>query len=86
MKTIAANQLNRTMRDALDELGRTEEPILIDSPPQKFVVLKEEEYRGWRETAYLLSTPSNAQALQEALEEPLDRCEDLRDVLRELDG
>lgn len=61
MKTISAEQLTPEVLDALDELDRTgEEPILMNSRGQKFVVLREEDYRGWHETAYLLSTASNS--------------------------
>ncbi len=87
MKVISAKQLNQEVLDALDELDKTgEEPILISSRGQKFVVMKEENYRGWRETAYLLSSLKNSEVLQKALEEPLDKCRDLEDVLKELDG
>ena len=87
MRTISAQQLGQEVLDALDELHRTgEEPILVDSQGQKFVVVKEEDYRGWRETADLLSYLRNSEVLQQALEEPLDTCRDLDDVLDELDG
>ena len=73
MKTISAEQLTPEVLSALDELDRTgEEPILINSRGQKFVVLKEEDYRGWHETAYLLSSLKNSEVLQKGLEEPLD--------------
>lgn len=52
---------------------------------KKFVILKEEDYRGWVETAYLFSSKKNAQVLQEALDEPLEKCKDLEDVLKDLD-
>ena len=76
MKTISKKQLSREFLNALDESG--EEPLLIDLPGQKFVVLKEEDYRGWCETAHLLSSSKNAKILQEALEEPLYECRDLK--------
>jgi len=86
MREISARQLSQEVLDALDELGRTgEEPVLIDTRGQKFVIIREEDYRGWRETAYLLSSLKNSEVLQQALEEPLDTCRDLDDVLKELD-
>jgi prevent-host-death family protein len=87
MKTIFAKQLTPEVLDALDALDRTgEEPILINSRGRKFVVLKEEDYRGWNETAYLLSSSENSEVLQKALEEPLDKCKDIKDVLKKLDS
>ena len=87
MKTIAVRQLSQEVLDALDELDRTgEEPFLINSRGHKFVVLREEDYRGWRETAHLLYSSKNSEVLQKALEESLDECRDLKDVLEELDS
>ncbi len=48
--------------------------------------ISEEDCRGWRETVYLLSSSKNSEVLQKALEEPLDECRDLKDVLDELDS
>ena len=82
MRTISAQQLSQEVLDALDQLGRTgEEPVLVDSRGQKFVVVREEDYRGWRETAYLFSSLKNSEVLQQGLEEPLDTCRDLDDVV-----
>jgi len=87
MKPIFAEQLNKQVLNALDSLERSgKEPILINSRGQRFVVLKEKDYRGWRETAYLLSSSKNSKILQEAIAEPLEKCRDLKDVLNELEG
>ena len=87
MKTIFAEQLGQEVRRALDDLaGKGEEPILLNSKGQRFVILKEGDYRGWIETAHLLSSPENSQVLQEALTEPLNRCRDVKDILDELES
>lgn len=83
MKTISANQLNQDVLDKLDKTG--EEALLVDSHGHKFVVLKEEDYLGWLETAYLFSSSKNSEILNKALDEPLDECKDYKDVLEELD-
>lgn len=87
MKTVTAKQLNQDVIETLNELDKTGEiAILVDIHGHKFVVLKEEDYKGWRETAYLLSSSKNSEILQKSLEEPLDKCKDLKNVLRELDS
>ena len=87
MKTISEKCLNNEFIDALEDLNRLgEELILIDLHGRKFVILKEEDYRGWRETAYLLSSSKNSEVLQKAIEEPLNKCRNLKDVLDELDS
>ena len=51
---------------------------MIDLHGQKFIVLKEEVYRSWHETDYLLSSTKNTTAaLENALKEPLEECSDL---------
>lgn len=87
MRTISEKQLTAEFVGALRELdNKGKELIRINLSGQKFVVLKEEDYRGWLETAYLLSSSTNAKVLQEAMEAPLEQCKDLRDVLKELDS
>jgi PHD/YefM family antitoxin component YafN of YafNO toxin-antitoxin module len=66
----------------VDESG--EAVVLVNSQGHRFVVMREEDYRGWRETQYLLSTSANARALREAREEPLGDSRDLTDVLDDL--
>lgn len=86
MKTITEKQINHTLLNALKGLSMEEELLQIDVNGQKFVVLKEEDYRGWRETAYLLSSSKNATVLQNAIQEPINECRDLKGVLNELEG
>lgn len=85
MITLSQKQLSGDFVNALDGLSG-HEALIIELKGKKFFVLKEEDYRGWHETAYLLSSSKNAQFLQKAIEEPLNECRDLKDVLRELDS
>ncbi len=82
MKTLVERQLSSDFINALNELvhRKVEEPLLLNVYGQKFVVLREEDYRGWNETAYLLSSSKNAEILRNALDEPLEECKDLSDV------
>ena len=84
MRTIFENQLNQEIIEALNEEGQ--EPLLIELYGKKFVVLRAEEYQGWRETEYLLSSSKNSRILQKSLEEPLEKCKNLEDVLGELES
>jgi len=84
MGTIFENQLNQEIIEALNEKGQ--EPLFIELYGKKFVVLRAEEYQGWRETEYLLSSSKNSRILQKSLEEPLEKCKNLEDVLGELES
>lgn len=87
MKTILKEQLTQELIHALDELNQADQKcLLIDLYGKKFVVVEEKEYQGWLETAYLLSSSKNAEILKKALDEPLDECRELKDVLTELDS
>ena len=83
-----SNQHTQSVLDDLlapvDESG--EAVVLVNSQGHRFVVMREEDYRGWRETQYLLSSSANARILREAREEPLDDSRDLKDVLDDLAG
>ena len=66
----------------VDETG--EAVVLVNSQGHRFVVMRETDYRGWRETQCLLSSARNARVLREAREESLEDSRDLKDVLDEL--
>lgn len=83
MKTLVEKQLSSDFINVLKEL---KEPLLLEVYGRKFVVLREEDYRGWNETAYLLSSAKNAELLRNALDEPLEECRDLDNVLKELES
>ena len=87
MKTILANQLPPTILKFLDELTKTkEETAIVNSKGHKFVMVREEEYRGWSETAYLLSSKKNVKVLKQAIAQPLSECRDLKDMLNTMDS
>ncbi len=82
MKILSEKQLGNDLVDALDDLNKIDdEQLVIDLHGQKFIVLKEEIYRGWLETDYLLSSTKNTTALENAIKEPLEECIGLRDVI-----
>ena len=82
------NQREQTILDSVlapvDATGET--AILVNSQGHRFVVMREEDYRNWRETQYLLSSTANARILREAREESLEDSRDLKDVLDDLAG
>ena len=87
MNTIFAEQLNKQVLNALANLERSgKESILINLRGQRFVILREEDCRGWRETDYLLSSSKNSEVLREALAEPHEKCRELKDILNELES
>ena len=85
MKTLIASELQAPVKQFLDEVTRYKEtPLLVNSRGKKFVIIPEEDFRSWNETAYLLSSKKNVRVLKQALNQPLSECRDLKDVLNDL--
>jgi len=85
MRTLVATDLQPQIKQFLDEVtGYKEVPLLVNSKGKKFVIIPEEDFRGWNETAYLLSSKKNVRVLKQALNQPLSECRDLKDVLNDL--
>jgi PHD/YefM family antitoxin component YafN of YafNO toxin-antitoxin module len=87
MITINEKHLNNEFLEALEGLKKNKEEVIqIDLSGQKYILLKEQDYHGWLETAYLLSSSKNSEILQRAIEEPMVNCRDIKDVLNELES
>ncbi len=86
MRTLVTTELHPQIKQFLDEVTELKEmPVLVNSKGQKFVIIREEDFRGWNETAYLLSSKKNVRVLKQTLNQPLSECRDLKDVLQDLD-
>jgi PHD/YefM family antitoxin component YafN of YafNO toxin-antitoxin module len=74
MEVVAANRLSPDALDGvLESIARTGKSlVLVNSTGCRLVVMTEEDYRGWQETNYLLSSAENARVLREARAEPLE--------------
>jgi antitoxin YefM len=70
MKTVKFSETNNDLR-ALLELAtcETEGVRVVRDDGAEFVMLSAGEYRGLKETAYLLSSPANALHLAQSLAE-----------------
>jgi PHD/YefM family antitoxin component YafN of YafNO toxin-antitoxin module len=88
MEVVVANRLSPGALDGvLESIARTGKSlVLVNSTGHRLVVMTEEDYRGWQETHYLLSSAENARVLHEARAEPLENTRSLQDVLDGLDS
>lgn len=59
----------------LDEVTGSREPLVVTRQGGKgnVVVISEDEFAGWQETVYLLSSPRNAERLMQSVREIRDR-------------
>jgi len=68
MKHTTSTDLRKALSAMMDRVNEDHEPILVTRAKGKPVVMISlEDYQAMDETAYLLSSPANAQALRDAI-------------------
>lgn len=86
MIVLTENDMSPRILTVLHDIEESEEAVVLATAKKKFVIVSEEEYNGWQETNYLLSSETNRKALQEAMsEKPTDGIE-LNDAIRKLES
>jgi len=68
MRAISSKELGSTLAETLDRVIKDHEPVMVirDGKPSA-VLLSLEDFKSYDETAYLLSTPANAEALRKSI-------------------
>ena len=71
MEAIAYTELRDNLASVMDKAAADRAPVLITRPRGKanMVLMSAEEFAGWQETVYLLSSPRNAEQLFQAIAE-----------------
>jgi antitoxin YefM len=70
MDVIPYSTVSANLAKTMDRVCDNHEPIVIDRPSDKSVVMISlEDYRSLEETAYLLKNPANAKRLLESIAE-----------------
>ncbi len=68
MKHTTSTDLRKNLSAMMDRVNEDHEPIVVTRAQGKPVVMISlEDYEAMDETAYLLASPANAKALQEAV-------------------
>lgn len=69
MKTLSSTELRANLSAVMDQVNDDHEPVIVTrAKGRPVVVLSLEDYAAMDETAYLLSSPKNAERLLEAVE------------------
>jgi antitoxin YefM len=70
MRSISSKELGNILAETLDRVVKDHEPVIVvrDGKPSA-VILSLDDFKSYDETAYLLSTPANAEALRESIAE-----------------
>ena len=70
MKTITCSSLRTNLAKTIKDICSTHDELIVTrSDNQNVVMMPLEDFNGWKETMYLLSTPANAEALRKSINE-----------------
>lgn len=70
MRTVHYSDARNNLKAVIDQAIDDHDAVLItrrDAP--NAVIMSQEQYEGWMETVYLLSSPANAKHLMESIEQ-----------------
>ncbi len=70
MNVVTVKEAKRNLDALIEKVFADAEPALITTETgQQIVLVPAEEFNSWRETAYLLSNPANAEHLRKSIRE-----------------
>ena len=74
MQNVSFANFSQNILAALENIIKYNEPLNVNTATGSVVIMSDEEYRGMRETLYLLSVPGMRKKLLEGKAEPLADC------------
>jgi antitoxin YefM len=70
MNSVTLKEAKRNLERLVEQVLASGEPtVVVTKEGKRVVLLPLDEYNSWKETAYLLSSPANAQHLRQSLAE-----------------
>lgn len=87
MKHTSSTQLRANLSKLMDQVNDDHEPLIVTRANGKpVVILSLEDYDAMDETTYLLSSPANAKALQQAIQRLDSGHEGVTKTMKELEA
>lgn len=74
MKTIKAEETEKTLQELLEETAASHEPIQIISDASNGILVSEEDWRAIQETLFLISIPGMRESIREGMATPIEEC------------
>lgn len=74
MQIVSVANFSQNILAALENIIKYNEPLNVDTGSGRVVILSDEDYRGMRETLYLLSIPGMKSKLLAGKAEALSDC------------
>jgi len=69
MLTVTLRKFKKNPENILAQSRKNREPILVETRPDGFVLLRQEEYNSLIETLHLLRSEANAKWLKESIQQ-----------------
>jgi antitoxin YefM len=69
MTTVTMQKFATQIDEMLGEVENNGDPVLVEREQGNFIVMPERDYNSIMETLYLLSTPANAEHLQNGIKQ-----------------
>jgi antitoxin YefM len=69
MQAVSFSELRKDMKHVMDKVSERHEPTIITRKNGNMVLMSLEDYNALEETAYILSSPRNAQRILESIAE-----------------
>lgn len=87
MPHVTYTDLRQNLARYMDQAVDSHAPILVTRQGGKgnVVILSEEEFEGWQETAHLMSSPANAKRLLRSIQSADAGAAQERDLIRKAD-
>ena len=79
MDIYTASQARENLYRLIDSVAENHSEIYITGKRHNAVMISEEDYKGIKETLYLLSIPKMRESIIEGINQPLSECSDKLD-------
>lgn len=74
MSKLTVSEAKENFDHLINEVGRTNEPIVITGTEHNVILISEQEWSAIQETLYLCSIPGMRESIQEGLATPITDC------------
>lgn len=74
MTVVTVDKAKNRLRELLDEVTETHEPLQITGKKATGILISEEDWRSIQETLYLLSIPGMRESIRKGLKTPVKKC------------
>lgn len=79
MSTLPVNEAQSNLRQLIDNVAQSHEPVLITDERSNAILLASEDWSAIQETLYLLSISGMGESIKSGLKTPIEECSEVLD-------